>query len=727
MQNNVFFGILENAALLICVAVLYDFLWLKLDKKRKLLPQIVIGIFLIGIAIMLMRNPWVYVNDIQFDTRSVMLTISGLFFGGITTLVALFGTALYRIQLGGDGMYMGVAVIVLSALIGLAWRKIRPQIIEKKRIGEIFIVALIVHIIMLCCTILLPKDFRLGTLKTIWWAVLLIYPLTTALIAKLLFNRDENWEFREKLSESEKKYRLLFDENPTPMWIYDLETLRFLEVNNAAIEEYGYSKEEFLSMTLRDIRPADEVPKLLDNIKSNNEQFQKSGVWKHLTKDGNLKHVTISSHETTYKGRPARHVMVSDVTELIRINQELAHLEERYRNYIELSNEAICLFELEQPIDITKDVDSQIDDIYKYSYVGECNQTFCDNHNIKSPEEAKGMRLGQIFPRLSKVNIEHLRQFIINGYKIHGVETKEITKHSEIKHFINSWSGIIENDRFLRMWNSKQDITRVKEAEDEVRKLNAELEKRVVERTKQLERAVKELEAFSYSISHDLRAPLRAINGFTEILVEDHSNNLDDEGKRICNVIKTNATQMNQLIEELLRFSRASRANLTHSTIDTSKLIESILNEIYINNPNYKKAQITFNNLPNYYADPVLMKQVWYNLLDNAIKFSGKNANPEVIITCIKGVDLLTFCISDNGVGFDMRYYNKLFGVFQRLHTESEFPGTGAGLAIVKRIIERHGGTIWAESELGKGTKFFFTVPQNATNQNENPTSSSND
>lgn len=558
MENPFYIGLLENAAILIAVAVLYDFIWLKADKSRKLPLQALLGLLLGGIGIILMKSPWTLVDGIVFDTRSILLTISGLFFGGITTVIAMAIMIFYRFNLGGTGAFMGVAVIVTSALIGLVWRKLHPKIIEEKKLGEVYVVSFIVHLVMLACTILLPKEIRIDTLNVIWWPVLLIYPIAMTLIAKLLFNREENWHNKEKLTESEEKYRLLFENNPNPMWIYDLETLKFLEVNRAAIEHYGYTREEFLTMNLKDIRPDEDVPKLLENIETHSDIYQNSGNWRHLKKNGDIIYVQIASHSITYNGRPARHVAVNDVTELIRINSELAELEERYRAYIELSNEAICLFELEQPIDITKDVDTQIDEIYRYSYVSECNQTFCSNHHIKSPEEAKGMRLGQIFPRLSKLNIDHLRSFILNGYRIYGIETKEVTKTSEIKHFINSWSGIIEDGRFLRMWNSKQDISRIKEAEEEVRKLNAELEKRVEERTRELERAVKELEAFSYSISHDLRAPLRAINGFTEILVEDHSDKLDNEGKRICSVIQINAKQMNLLIEELLRFSRAS-------------------------------------------------------------------------------------------------------------------------------------------------------------------------
>jgi len=717
MENPILIGILEIAAILIATAVLYDFIWLKADKSRKLPLQALLGIMIGGIGIILMRGPWVMVEGIVFDTRSVLLTISGLFFGGVTTIIAMLLLATYRILMGGVGVYMGVAVIVSSSLISLFWRKVRPSIITEKKIDQVFIVALVVHLVMLACTFFLPEENRKATLTVIWWPVLLIYPLATTLIAKLLYSRESNWQTKEKLEASEEKYRLLFENNPNPMWIYDLETLKFLEVNRAATKHYGYTREEFLLMTIKDIRPEEEIPKLLENIETHNDIYQTSGNWRHRKKNGEIIYVQIASHETRFNGRPARHVLVNDVTELVRINKELSELEEKYRTYIELSNEAICLFELIQPVDITKDVEIQIEEIYRYSIVSECNQTFCNNHQIKSPEEAKGMRLGQIFPRLSKVNVDHLRSFILNGYKIFGVETKEVTKTSEIKHFLNSWSGIVEDGRFLKMWNSKQDISRIKEAEDEVRKLNAELEKRVEERTRQLEQAVKELEAFSYSVSHDLRAPLRAINGFTEILVEDHSQGLTDEGKRVCGIIRDNAKQMNQLIEELLRFSRASTATLSYSTIQTKKLIESIINEIYINNPHYRKLQIVLENLPNYIADPVLMKQVWYNLIDNAIKFSSKTDSPKVKISGRVHDQFITFCIEDNGAGFDMKYYNQLFGVFQRLHTDNEFPGTGVGLAIVKRIVERHGGSIWAESTINQGSKFFFKIPLTKTEE----------
>ncbi|HQG73334.1 LytS/YhcK type 5TM receptor domain-containing protein, partial [Tenuifilum sp.] len=235
MENPIVIGILENAAILIASAVLYDFIWLKSDKSRKIRTQILLGLLIAGIGIVLMNSPWILVEGIVFDTRSVLLTISGLFFGGVTTVVAAVIVATSRLMMGGAGMYMGVAVIVSSSLISLLWRKVRPDIIANKNLGEVYLVSIIVHLVMLGCTIFLPEENRMATLLVIWWPVILIYPLATVLIAKLLFSRKENWKQKDKLKESEERYRLIFENNPNPMWIQDLETLNFLEVNRAAI------------------------------------------------------------------------------------------------------------------------------------------------------------------------------------------------------------------------------------------------------------------------------------------------------------------------------------------------------------------------------------------------------------------------------------------------------------------------------------------------------------
>ncbi|HON18556.1 MAG TPA: PAS domain S-box protein [Salinivirgaceae bacterium] len=342
-----YLGIIENAALLIAIAVLYDFVWLKYNKQRIFLLQCFLGIMLGLVGIILMKNPWVLIEGIVFDIRSVLLTISGLFFGAISTLIAMIITALYRISMGGDGVYMGVAVIVSSSIISIFWSKFRPQVLSERRLWEIYIVAIVVHLVMLGCTAFLPSEIRLETLKTIWWPVLLFYPATTVLIAMLLFQREKNWKNKTLLAESEKKYRLLFEQTPIPMWIYDLDTLSFLEVNQAAIEHYGYSREEFLSMTIKDIRPEEDIPKLLERLKSHNGNHQTSGDWRHRKKNGEIIFVQLASHETIYHDRLARHVTINDVTQLIKSHEIISQKEREFREIFNSSFDSILLHDIE--------------------------------------------------------------------------------------------------------------------------------------------------------------------------------------------------------------------------------------------------------------------------------------------------------------------------------------------------------------------------------------------
>jgi light-regulated signal transduction histidine kinase (bacteriophytochrome) len=228
------------------------------------------------------------------------------------------------------------------------------------------------------------------------------------------------------------------------------------------------------------------------------------------------------------------------------------------------------------------------------------------------------------------------------------------------------------------------------------------LEKRVKERTE-------DLESFSYSVSHDLRTPLRAINGYANILEEDYSAVLDAEGKRLLGEVRGNARKMGILIDDLLTFSRLGRKKIAKSSVDISKLLETILSEI--NQSTTHHAEIKFGKLLPASADYNLLKQVFTNLLSNAIKYSSKKEKPLIEIKSVRKNGSLIYSVSDNGVGFDMQYVNKLFEVFQRLHSNEEFSGTGVGLAIVHRIIHKHDGKVWAEGKEGQGATFFFGLP----------------
>ncbi|MDB5011028.1 MAG: hypothetical protein JWQ06_1817 [Mucilaginibacter sp.] len=236
-----------------------------------------------------------------------------------------------------------------------------------------------------------------------------------------------------------------------------------------------------------------------------------------------------------------------------------------------------------------------------------------------------------------------------------------------------------------------------------------ELEQKVHDRTKELETANKDLESFSYSVSHDLRTPLRAINGYAMMLKEDFDDKLGAEGDRIINTIMGNAKLMGRLIDDLLAFSRLGRKEITFQDMDMNHLVKTCIGELLENET--KKYEINISALPTCKADGSMIKQVWMNLIGNAIKYSSKNEEPQIEIGYTTGNKMITYFVKDNGVGFDMQYVDKLFGVFQRLHGNNEFEGTGVGLALAKRIIDKHYGTIRAEAYPGKGATFYFSLP----------------
>lgn len=253
-----------------------------------------------------------------------------------------------------------------------------------------------------------------------------------------------------------------------------------------------------------------------------------------------------------------------------------------------------------------------------------------------------------------------------------------------------------------------RDVSARKEAEQQLRRLNADLEGRVAERTAQLESANQDLEAFSYSVSHDLNTPLRAVNGFARLLEARLGSLLDDEGRRLLERIKSGGRRMEILIDSLLKFARSTRVDLKFAAVDLHELSGSVVAEAH---PAYANAEVSIGELPDVWGDRILLREVVVNLVDNALKYSSKTARPRVEIGHLQNDRGSVFFVCDNGVGFDPKYAEILFVPFKRLHNESEYPGTGIGLALCKRIIERQNGRIWAESTLGKGASFFFTLP----------------
>lgn len=259
----------------------------------------------------------------------------------------------------------------------------------------------------------------------------------------------------------------------------------------------------------------------------------------------------------------------------------------------------------------------------------------------------------------------------------------------------------------------EREVGERRRAEQEISRLNTELEKRVKDRTAQLEYANAELEAFCYSVSHDLRAPLRAIDGFSQALMEDFPKDVPEDAQRYLSRIRSSTQRMGQLIEDLLNLSRVSRADLERRDVDVSELARQVVNDMQHREPGRKVEVLIWDGM-RADADSRLLRAVLENLIGNAWKFTSKVPAPRIEAGSVRDAERVTFFVRDNGAGFDMAYANKLFGAFQRLHSATEYAGTGIGLATVQRIVHRHGGRVWADAQPGKGAAFFFTLEPGA-------------
>jgi light-regulated signal transduction histidine kinase (bacteriophytochrome) len=280
-------------------------------------------------------------------------------------------------------------------------------------------------------------------------------------------------------------------------------------------------------------------------------------------------------------------------------------------------------------------------------------------------------------------------------------ETQVYTKDGTAKWL--HWNIVNKKDRWFA---NARDITQQKKADREIQQLNDELTRHIDE----LQVINHEMEAFSYSVSHDLRAPIRCINGYTHIIEEEYGKGFDEEAKRLFGIIMNNAKKMGTLVDDLLAFSRLGKRAISKRTVDFNGMAAQVVTDIKTAG-GMGNAQINIGPLKATEGDYTLLYQVFMNLISNAVKYSGKKAHPVIDIGCTETGNEYIYFVKDNGTGFNMKHAHKLFGVFQRLHNNNEFEGTGVGLAIVQRIVTRHGGRVWAEGVDGEGATFYFSLP----------------
>jgi PAS domain S-box-containing protein len=491
------------------------------------------------------------------------------------------------------------------------------------------------------------------------------------------------------LRESEDKFKYVFDHSVIGKSI----TLPSgeIHVNNAFCEMLGYTSDELTETKWQDISHPDDIEPTNEALRSllSGERDSARFIKRYLHKNGSIVWADIStSLRRDDDGNPLYFMTaVIDITEQKQAEESLSFLASRH--------EAILA--------AVPDIIMEVDNNKVYTWANKSGFAFFGD-NVVGKEAA-------FYFEGEQLTYKAVQPLFNGGEDTIYVESWQRRRDGK-KRLLAWWCRVLKdmNGIVIGALSSAQDITERRLVEMEVEILNEELEQRVVERTEQLEAANKELEAFSYSVSHDLRAPLRSIHSYTNILLEEYEKKLDDEGKRLCGIISSSATQMSGLIDDLLSFSRIGRSDLHLSLIDMKTMVQSILDET-AKKIESERIKLKTGKLHQAYGDTTLIGQVWSNLISNAIKYSAKKESPEISIGSQAYGNKITYYVRDNGVGFDMAYKHKLFGVFQRLHSHKEFEGNGVGLAIVQRIIKRHGGDVWAEGEVGKGATFYFSLP----------------
>lgn len=473
-----------------------------------------------------------------------------------------------------------------------------------------------------------------------------------------------------------EKYALLINNSADIICIINSRTFKFEEVNDAVFTLLGYSPAEIKGTPLLFYLSEESRAKIHAMSKESKQKFSleteiyskkrtsKWFNWNIVNKDG------------------LWFANARDITE--------AKEAEEIKNYlaavVRQSNDAIYLHNPEGQIISWNE---GAEKIYHFSEA-----------------QALNMKIWNIVPEHLMEEAHSLINSILNNEKIQALETKRITKHGQMIDVVFSASIITDANNVLKsIAITERDITQQKLSEKEIQVLNENLTKNL----EQLHAINAELESFSYSVSHDLRAPLRSINGYASIIQEEYHSTFDEEQKRLFGVIQQNAKKMGMLIDDLLEFSRLGRKEIKKSKVNTGDIVKQIVSEIL---PLIKKRPaIEINDLPDVKGDYKLLYQVFVNLISNAIKYSSKTKDPLIEIGAVQKELKNVFYVKDNGAGFSMEYSHKLFGVFQRLHNHEEFEGTGVGLAIVKRIVAKHGGEVWAEGETGKGATFYFSLP----------------
>jgi PAS domain S-box-containing protein len=547
-------------------------------------------------------------------------------------------------------------------------------------------------------------EVRFRAIMTITMVLILIAGILGLIVLLFQIRLMKERETAAKMfQESEVMHRKLFENSWDAMMIIDPPSWKFVSGNSSMLRMFGAKEETELLLhspwTLSpdrqpDGRISEEKSKAMIEIavRTGHHFFE----WVHKRLDGDVFHAEVLLTRTKKQGKLSIQASVRDITERKKTEEALRESERKLLEAQRMAQLGYWAWDVK-----TGDV-KWSEEVFKIFRLD--SEKFTPRINsimALSPWPEDRGRDKKLIRRVTETR------------EVGTYEQRFLRPDQSIGYYQSTFQGRYdEQGDLVSIVGTVMDITERKKAEEEIETLNRELEERVRQRTAELATMVKELEAFDYSVAHDLKAPLRAMTGFANILSEDYASKLDENAKRVIGVISVNARNMGKMIDDLLTLSHLGRKAIAFVDIDMTKLVQSVYHELKAVLFPDKAMEISVKPLPFARVDPVLAKQIFANLISNAMKFTTHKEKAVIEIGSYDKDGECVYYVKDNGAGFDMKYANKLFGIFQRLHARDAFEGTGIGLAIVKNAVQRHGGKVWAEGEVGQGATFYFTLPK---------------
>jgi len=678
-------SLINNIALLLLLALLYELL-LRFRRISSRWSGVCYGVLAGLTAIAVMLNPFPFAEGIIIDSRSVLLSLTGLFFGPSAAIVATVIAVGFRLSQGGAGAWVGSAVVLTSTLIGWLWGRWHKRRSRVPGHLSLLLLGLAVHVAMMLWLLALPGGAGPEVVRAVGIPVMLLFPAATVLVGRLLARQTEGARAAEAVRRRDERFHKLVAQGGEIIALLDADGDRLISAEGGRV--LGLREDQIGNLSISAMVHPEDHDLYLETVRAVAEAGSSARCeMRLLAATGQYRWLQV--RVTNRVDDPQIGALVVNAHDITELHQALSRV-----------------------VDLAGIIEGSLNEIYVidqetllFLYVNDAAR----NNIGYSRDELYTMAPYDIKPDFDQASFrEFMRPLLNQEVDVLRFESE----HARSDGTRYPVEVVLQRSRYGQQPALAAiilDITERKRAEQALQRLNEELEDRVRQRTAQLQASNDELQAFTHSVSHDLRAPLRAISGFGQILCEDYGPQLDDEGRRLLGVISGSVERMNKLINSLLGLSRATRQEMDLESCDMRALAEAAWCDVSVSES--ASASLSLGEMPSAVVDPALMRQVWVNLLSNAIKYSQPVAEPAIEISGALREDCLLYQVRDNGVGFDPAYAHKLFTVFQRLHGNDEFEGVGVGLALVQRIISRHGGQVWAEGQPGQGATFSFSLP----------------